>query len=225
MVGNLAAERQAVVDCCRQMVADGLVLGTSGNVSVRKGDLLAVSPSGLPYDELTAELVAVLRLVDETTAEPLDVRLPPTSELPMHLAAYATTGAAAVVHAHSVAATAVSTLVTELPSVHYLVALYGGPVRVAPYATYGTSELAESVANALDGRTGCLLANHGTLTVGKDIREAYARAQYLEWLCEVWLRAQAVGQPRLLGSAEVAVVAEKLSTYGATAPDAKPDSP
>lgn len=192
------------------MTADRLVVGTSGNVSARSGDLLAVTPTGLPYAELTPDLVGIHRL-DGT---PVDAPLAPTSELPMHLAAYRVTGALAVVHTHSTAATAVSVLVDELPSLHYLVGLFGGPVRVARYATYGTPELADSMAEALDGRSGCLLANHGALTVGRTLAEAYDRAQYLEWLCDVWLRAASAGLPRLLPPDEIDLVTAKLSAYG-----------
>jgi L-fuculose-phosphate aldolase len=199
------------------MVADRLVVGTSGNISARRGDLVAVTPSGLAYEELTPELVGVHRL-DGTAVE---AALPPTSELPMHLTAYAVTGANAVVHTHSTAATAVATLVDELPSVHYLVAWFGGPIRVARYATFGTGELADSMAEALAGRTGCLLGNHGTIAVGDTLRQAYAKAQYLEWLCDVWLRAKSAGEPRLLDTAEIDRVARKLASYGVT--DATPD--
>ncbi len=192
------------------MTADRLVVGSSGNVSARAGDLVAVTPTGLPYAELTPELVGVHRL-DGTAA---DAPLAPTSELPMHLAAYRLTDAAAVVHTHSTAATAVSLLVDELPALHYLIGLFGGPVRVARYATYGTDELADAMAEALDGRTACLLGNHGALTVGRTLAEAYDRAVYLEWLCDVWLRATAAGRPRLLPPEEVGRVTAKLSTYG-----------
>jgi len=209
----LADERRAVVEHCRRMVADRLVVGTSGNISARRGDLIAVTPSGLSYDELTPQLVGVHRVDD---GAPVDATLPPTTELPMHLAAYRATGAAAVVHTHSTAATAVATLVDELPSVHYLVAMFGGPIRVARYATFGTPELADSVTAALDGRTGCLLGNHGTVAVGDGLPQAYARAQYLEWLCDVWLRAKAAGEPRILDAAEIDRVVAKLSTYGVT---------
>jgi L-fuculose-phosphate aldolase len=207
---ELAAERRAVVDCCRRMVSDGLVIGTSGNVSVRAGDLIAITPTGVPYDELTPGNVGLHDLAGTA----VDAALPPTSEIAMHLAVYQRSQALAVVHTHSTAATAVSILVDELPSVHYLVAMFGGPVRVAPYATYGTAQLAENMAAALDGRTGCLLGNHGTITIGRTLPEAYAKAQYLEWLCDVWLRAQAVGAPRVLPDAEIAAVASKLRSYG-----------
>ncbi len=118
--------------------------------------------------------------------------LVPTSELPLHLAVYRTTGARAVVHTHAVHATAVSTLVDELPAIHYMTAALGGPVRVARYATYGTPELAGNTVHALDGRTGCLMRNHGTLTHGATLAQAYDRTAQLEWMCRVWLTASSV---------------------------------
>ena len=206
----LARERQAVLDYCRRMVDDGLVVGTSGNVSARRDDLIAVTPSGLPYADLTPALVGVHRL--DGTA--VDAPLAPTSELPMHLSVYRNTNARAVVHTHSVAATAVSTLVDEVPSVHYIAAALGGPIRVAAYATYGTDELAANMRVAMTGRTGCLLGNHGALTIGDDLAQAYTRAQYLEWMCDVWLRASAAGTPRSLSADEIARVVAKLEDYG-----------
>jgi len=220
MEGPLAEERRTVMSYARRMLADGLVVGTSGNLSARRDDLIAVTPTGIEYDELTPERIGVHRLDGGAVYTPHE----PTSELAMHLMAYRLTGAGAVVHTHSPAATAVSTLVNELPSLHYLVAMFGGPIRVAPYATYGTPELADNMADALDGRTGCLLGNHGTITVGRTLLHAYRRAQYLEWLCDVWLRASAVGHPRLLDGAEIEKVAEKLASYGPyRVTDARPD--
>ena len=214
----LGSERQGVVDICRRMAATGLVVGTSGNVSVRAGDLVAVSPSGLPYEDMTPDLVGVHRLDGTAVQAPLA----PTTEMPLHLAVYAETGARAIVHTHSVAATAVSTLVDVVPSVHYQVASFGGPIRVAPYATYGTPELAANVVAALSGRTGCLMSNHGTVAIGRDLAEAFTRARYLEWLCDVWLRAGSAGAPRLLPDEEIYRVVEKLRSYGVKHPDATP---
>ena len=216
----LAEDRHAIVAHARRMLDDGLVVGTSGNLSVRRGDLVAVTPTGIDYRELTAEQVGVFGL----DGGRIEGRAQPSSELATHLTAYRVTGAGAVVHTHSTAAVAVSTLVDELPSVHYLVGMFGGPIRVAPYATYGTPELADSIADALDGRTGCLLGNHGTIAVGNTLGHAYSRAQYLEWLCDVWLRARSVGHPRLLDDPEIEKVAEKLATYGPyRVTDARPD--
>jgi L-fuculose-phosphate aldolase len=210
----LEDERAEVTRFALRLRADHLVVGTSGNISVRAGELVAVTPSGLDYDELTPDLVSVCDLDGKVVDGPLQ----PTSEMPMHLAVYAETPHTAVVHTHSTAATVVSTLVDELPSVHYLVALFGGPVRVAPYATFGTRQLADNMLQALDGRTGCILGNHGTLTVGTDLHKAYTLNVYLEWLCEVWLRARACGSPRLLPKEEIERVIQKVATYGQRPP-------
>ena len=217
----LEREREEIVRACRKLSAAGLVVGTAGNVSVLAGDLVAVTPSGVDYAELAARDVGVHRL-DGT---PVEAPLAPTSELPLHLAVYgayagagagpdAGPGAAAIVHTHSVAATAVATLADELPPIHYYVAMFGGTVRVAPYATYGTDELASNAVQALRGRTACLLGSHGAVTIGQDLKTAYDRSVYLEWVCDVYLRAAAAGTPRLLPSSEIEAVAAKLASYG-----------
>jgi L-fuculose-phosphate aldolase len=201
-----------LVATARRTVSEGLVVGTSGNVSVRVGDTVLVTPSGVPYDRLTSE---------DVTGVGLDGRqvlgtLVPTSELPMHLAVLRTTDARAVVHTHAVHATAVSTLVPELPTIHYMTAALGGPVRVAPYATYGSDELAENMLRALAGRAGCLLQNHGTITYGATLDQAYDRTAQLEWMCRLWLTASSVPgmSPSLLSGGQLAEVAEKLRGYG-----------
>lgn len=212
----LADERRAVCEYARRLSADGLVVGTSGNISARSGDLIAVTPTGVDYGVLTPEDIPVVSL-DGSIVEGT---LRPTSEMPMHLSVY--TKAAdpdgapitGVVHTHSVHATAVSTLVDEVPAVHYMLATVGPSVRVAGYATYGTEELAESMLAALEGRRGCVLANHGTITYGDGLAAAYSRAEQLEWLCEVWLLARSAGNPRLLPPEEIAHVVEKLRGYG-----------
>jgi L-fuculose-phosphate aldolase len=210
----LEQARDDVVRTCRELTASGLVVGTSGNVSVRVGDLVAVSPSGVDYAELAADLIGVHRL-DGTAVE---APLRPTSEMPLHLGIYAATGAAAIVHTHPVAATALSALADELPAIHYQVAMFGGPVAVAPYATYGSGGLARNVVAALRDRTACLMANHGAVTTGPDLGSALTGSRYLEWLCDVYLRALAAGgrspAPRLLPAGEIALVASKLAGYG-----------
>jgi L-fuculose-phosphate aldolase len=213
----LTDARTAIVATCTELSLAGLVVGTAGNVSVRQGDLVAVSPSGLRYAELTPELVGVHRL-DGT---PVEAALAPTSELPLHLAVYAARPeAGAVVHTHSPAATALSTLVDEVPAVHYYVAMFGGPVAVAPYATYGTQELARNVVHALRDRTACLMGNHGAVTVAADLAAAHDKSRYLEWLCDVYLRALSAGTPQLLSPAQLADVAERLAGYGQRPPGA-----
>src|SRR3984957_18142620 len=207
--------RAAIVTTCRELARSGLVVGTAGNVSVRDGDLVAVTPSGLRYAQLTAALVGVPRL-DGTAVE---APLAPTSELPLHLAVYAARPeAGAVVHTPSPAATALSALVDEVPAVHYYTELFGGPVRVASYATYGTEELARNVVQALRDRTACLMGNHGAVAVGPDLAAAHEKSAYLEWLCDVYLRAASAGTPRLLSPAQLAAVAGKLAGYGQQLP-------
>jgi L-fuculose-phosphate aldolase len=214
----LPGPRAEVVWACRQLRATGLVIGTAGNVSVRDGDLVAISPSGLDYDELRDDLVGVHRLDGTPVAAPLR----PSSELPLHLAAYRTTGAAAVVHTHAVASTALSLLVDEVPASHYYTALFDGPVRVARYATYGTEELAASVAEALAGRRGALMANHGAVCVAGSARAAVQLAGYLEYLCDVQLRAISSGLPvRTLPPGEIERVRDRLTGYGQQAGDAR----
>jgi L-fuculose-phosphate aldolase len=207
----LADAREAIVTTCQELSRTGLVVGTAGNVSVRAGDLVAVSPSGLRYADLAPELVGVHRL--DGTA--VDAPLAPSSELPLHLAVYAARPeCGAVVHTHSPAATALSTLADEVPAVHYYAAMFGGPVRVARYATYGTDELAANAVEALRDRTGCLLGSHGAVTIGPELATALDKSVYLEWLCDVYLRASAAGSPRLLPAAELDRVAAKLAGYG-----------
>jgi L-fuculose-phosphate aldolase len=210
--------RAAVVTTCQELSRSGLVVGTAGNVSVREGDLVAVSPSGLRYADLTPALVGVHAL----DGSPVEAPLAPSSELPLHLAIYAARPeAGAVVHTHSLAATALSTLADEIPAVHYYVAMFGGStVPVAAYATYGTDELAGNVVHALRDRTGCLMGNHGAVTIGPDLRTAQEKSAYLEWLCEVYLRASAAGTPRILPDAEIATVIAKMAGYGQTPPTA-----
>ncbi|WP_329115295.1 class II aldolase/adducin family protein [Streptomyces sp. NBC_01465] len=201
-----------LVATARRTVAEGLVVGTSGNVSVRSGGLILVTPSGVPYDRLGPEDTVAVDLAGHQVLG----TLAPTSELPLHLAVYGSTDATAVVHTHAVHATAVSTLVPELPLVHYMAAVLGGPVRVAPYALYGSDELAENVLRALAGRTGCLLQNHGTVTYGTSLSQAYDRTAQLEWMCELWLKASALPgrTPHLLTEPQLAEVKEKLRGYG-----------
>ncbi|MCX5139400.1 class II aldolase/adducin family protein [Streptomyces sp. NBC_00338] len=206
----------AVVATARRTATEGLVVGTSGNVSARVGGTVLVTPSGMPYDRLRPEdLTGVDLEGNQTLGE-----LAPTSELPLHLAVYRNTGAAAVVHTHAVHATAVSTLVAEVPSVHYAAAMLGGPVRVAAYARYGTDELAGNMLTALRDRTGCLLGNHGTVTYGATLDEAYDRTAQLEWLCRLWLTASSVPgrTPALLTPEQLDDVKEALKGYGQQQP-------
>lgn len=206
--------RAAVVELCRELVAAGLVVGTAGNVSVRAGDLLAVSPSGVDYATLTPEQVGLHAL----DGSPRDAPLRPTSELALHVLAHGRPGAAdgeVVLHTHAPASTALSTVVDEVPPTHYYAAFFGGAVRVAPYATFGTDALARHVLAALDGRTAALMANHGAVLVAPAAAGAVDRARYLEYVCDVALRALSTGLPlRTLPPEELDRVAAALGGYG-----------
>ena len=202
----LEAERALIVDQAGRLRPDGLVVGTAGNLSIRSGELVAITPTSVDYDALDPGLICVVGL-DGVIVE--GVRAP-SSELPMHLAVYHATDAAAIVHTHAPHATALATVVDELPAIHYLIAELGGHVRVAPYATFGTDELAASVMEALAGRSAVLLRSHGTLTVGRSLEEAYWRSVLLEWLAALYYRAAQLGTPRLIPTAEIELVAEQL---------------
>jgi L-fuculose-phosphate aldolase len=202
--------REDVAAACRRLAADGLVHATAGNVSAREGDLIAITPTGARLEELRAEEVAV---VDRAGAQ-IDGPLAPTSELELHLGAIERFGAGAVVHTHAPFATALSCVLDEVPLVHYEMLMLGGPVRVAPYATFGTPELAAGCLDALEGRTAALMANHGAITWGADLAGALAATEVLEWACEVYWRASQLGTPRVMDEAARAEFMTALSQRG-----------
>jgi L-fuculose-phosphate aldolase len=208
----LASERALLVRYAQRMRSEGLVVGTAGNLSSRAGDLVAITPSGVDYGSLAPEMICVVEL----DGSPVDGRSEPSRELPMHLAAYHALDAGAVVHTHSPSATALATVVDELPAIHYLIADLGGPVRVAPYATPGGDELAAAMVRALAGRRAALLANHGAITVGDSVEQAYSRSVTLEWLAAVYLRARLLGDPSVLPDDEVERLRDVVQSYGAT---------
>lgn len=220
MSGPVRGARAAVVDLCRAMAGRGLVVGTAGNVSVREGDLLAVSPAGTPYATMTADMVGVHAL-DGT---PVHTPLRPTSELALHALVHTRPGAAdgeVVLHTHAPASTALSTVVDEVPLTHYYAAFFGGAVRVAPYARFGTDALARAVLDALRDRSAALMGNHGAVLVSADAAAALDRAAYLEYVCDVALRALSTGLPlRTLDPAEIEDVRAGLAGYGRPVPPA-----
>ena len=207
-------ERQAVVDFAKRMTSDGLVVGTSGNISQRMGDHVVVTPSGTDYSTMTARDIVVVDIEGST----VEGDLRPTVELPIHLACYRELGACAVVHTHSRAATALSLLRDDVPKVHYQIAMFGGSVRVAPYATYGTQELVANVTAALHDRTACIMKHHGSIAIGENLAKTYDRVRQLEWLCEVWMTAAAIGDPAVLSDGEIEHVTQKFASYGQPRP-------
>jgi len=204
-------QRAAVVAACQQLAEQRLVVGTVGNVSVRVGEHVIISPSGVDYAAMRPEDVGV----HDLSGAPVEARLEPSSELPLHLAVYQDFAHTAIVHTHAVASTALSVVADEIPVSHYYTALFGGPVRVAPYATFGTAELAANVTAALRDRTAALMGNHGAVLVGSDLTKVLGQLAYLEYLCDVQLRVAATGLPaRLLPAAEVERVIAALAGYG-----------
>jgi L-fuculose-phosphate aldolase len=201
--GDLQTAREQLVSYCGRLVADGLAVGAAGNMSVRVGDLVAITPSGVSYTELDPSDICIVTLAGEETDAPET----PSSELPMHLAVYAATGAGAVVHTHSAEVIALSASRDELPAVHYAIVGLGGPVRVAAYTRFGSAGLAEAAVSALEGRRAAILQNHGAICYGRTLSEAYDRALLLEWLARVYRLACAHGTPRILSQAELDEVA------------------
>jgi L-fuculose-phosphate aldolase len=210
----VATAREQVAAAARRLAVAGLVSGTAGNVSARAGELVAITPTGAVLGELEADAVTVVDQRGQVQAG----ALAPTSELELHLGVYARYGAGAVVHTHSPFATAIACARDELPCVHYAMLLFGGAVRVAPYRTFGTPELAAATLDALEGKTAALMANHGAICFAGSAEQAVESALLLEWASEVYWRAAAIGEPRVLDtSAQQATIEAAISRrYGTT---------
>jgi len=205
----LEREREQVAASARRLAALGLTMGTAGNVSMRAGERILVTPTGAMLEHVQADGISIV--------DPDGVSLhgpPPTSELALHLGAYERYGPGAVVHAHAPVATALATVLDEVPAVHYQMVELGGPIRVARYETFGTTELAQVTLDAMEGRTAVLMANHGTLTYGDDLGQAVGRAVLLEWACTVYWRAAAIGTPRSLDERQLDDVRAQIDRRG-----------
>lgn len=208
---RLEAQRREVVEACQFLSRSGLVVGTAGNVSIRVDDLVVISPSGVDYEAMAPRDVGI----HDLDGNAVDAVLAPSSELALHLAVYASSEHSAVVHTHAPASTALSTVVDEVPASHYYSALFGGAIRVAPYATFGTRQLADNVTAALRDRAAALMGNHGAVLAGAALPKVMNLVPYLEYVCDVQLRAMATGaRVRVLDDGEIAEVARRLSTYG-----------
>ncbi|HXH03168.1 MAG TPA: class II aldolase/adducin family protein [Candidatus Competibacteraceae bacterium] len=204
--------RSELIATCRRMNALGLNQGRAGNASVRVPGGMLITPTGMAYDALgPADIVA---LADDGSLAPGQRR--PSSEWPLHLAILrARPEVGAVIHTHAMFCTTLACLGLEIPAFHYMVAVAGGDsIRCAPYATFGSAELAARALAALQERTACLLANHGMVAVAPDLAQALELAQEVETLAAMYWRALAVGRPRLLSAVEMARVVEKFKTYG-----------
>lgn len=201
--------RAEVAQAGWSLAAAGLVTGLAGNVSARAGELVAVTPTGGRLATLSADDIALVGLDGEL----VDAPLAPTSELPFHLAIYRHFDAGAIVHTHPPMATAVACVADELPCIHYSLPSLGGPIRVARYATFGTDDLAQTVVEALEGRTAALMGSHGAVTYGADLQAAIDATELLEWACSVYVHARACGTPRVLGDDEQRALAAAFAAY------------
>lgn len=210
---QLETERKMVVRFGLKMVESGLTTGTGGNLSIihRDSGRVAVSPSGIEYATLQPEDVVLTDLDGNI----LDGDCKPSSELGFHLSVYRQRqDVQSIVHTHSPYATTMACLGWEIPAVHYLVGFAGKKVPVAPYATFGTRELARNVSETIGEYNALLLANHGLLAVGRNMAATFAAAEEIEFVARIYYQTRCIGEPVILPEEEMETVLEKFKTYG-----------
>ena len=203
--------RGAVAAAYRDLGRRGLIVGSSGNVSVRTHKGMVITPSGGEPDRAGPDGMAATSLDGVAVGDAT-----PSSEWSMHAAIYKMKpDALCIVHAHADACTALASLHEGLPPFHYMVLHFGGSdIRCAPYVTFGTKALADLAADALIDRTACLLANHGMILHARSVAAAVSDAILLETLCRQYLLARSAGTPRLLTGEDIAAARERFKTYG-----------
>ncbi|MBD1382801.1 class II aldolase/adducin family protein [Metabacillus arenae] len=175
--------KKEVVFYAQKASANGLSEGTAGNVSIRNGDRMYITPSALPYDQMEE---ADVLTVDIRTGAVLEGERKPSTETPMHRFIYLKDDRiGAIVHTHSRYATMFACAHMPIPPVHYVIANIGREIPVAPYATYGSEQLAHNAVQTLGDNNGTLLANHGVIAIGDHLKEAYNRAEVIEEVAEL----------------------------------------
>lgn len=206
----LEPERRGVAERARRLAE--LTPGRTGNLSVRRDRRLAITPSGVPYDEIGPGDVPVVSLDGKRLAG----SFAPSSETPMHRRIYERFEPGAIVHSHSPWSTTLAVLGESLPPVHYMIALAGETVPVAAYATYGTEALADNAVEAMEDAESraCLLENHGLVATGADADDAIETAVAVESVAQVYCRARAIGEPQELSSGDIEAAARKFEAYG-----------
>jgi L-fuculose-phosphate aldolase len=202
------SQRQALlnelIQRARMLSDTGLVVGTAGNVSVRLDGEIAITPTSIPYDVIEPSDLCLIDLAGRQ----IDGERRPSSEAPLHTQIYRTTDAAAVVHTHSPFATTLACVIDVLPAIHYSIHRFGGDtIPVAEYELFGSDALADKVSLLLKDRRGVLLRNHGAVTYGSSLAEAYDLTVMLEWLARLYWQAKQLGEPRILTAAEIDEVA------------------
>jgi L-fuculose-phosphate aldolase len=213
MTEDERALRQAIIDQCRWMNASGLNQGTSGNISVRQGPDMLITPSSVPYDAMTPEMICAVPLDDpESWKGPRK----PSSEWRFHRDILAARpDVQAVVHTHSTNCAALAICRREIPAVHYMIAAFGGPtVRCSDFAIFGTQELSDAALRALEGRNACLLANHGAIACGPSLDRAMWLMNELETLARQYILALGIGDPVILDDAAIAETGARFGYTG-----------
>jgi len=205
----MTGPRENLIEAAREMAARGLSAGTSGNVSLRTEEGILITPSATPYESLTPEMIPLLKPDGS-----YEGRYRPSSEWRFHLDIYlARPEVGGVVHHHAPYTTALAMARREIPACHYMIARFGGaPLRCAAYALFGTAELSANVLRALEGRTACLMENHGGIATGRDVAAALAAATELEVLAQQYLLSLAAGGPVLLSEAEIEDAIRQFAT-------------
>lgn len=215
--------RRSLVSAARRMNALGINRGTSGNLSARVRGGLLITPSAMDYGQMSAGDIVALDGGGRLRGG--DASRQPSSEWRIHRDIYcARPDAGAIVHTHSISATALACLRRGIPAFHYMVAVAGGhDIRCAPYATFGTQKLSDAALRALEGRRACLLANHGVIALGEDVAAALALAVEVEALAAQYLAAAAVEEPKRLSRAAMDKVLRRFDDYRAGKPLAETD--
>ena len=204
-------QRRDVIKTCLSMNAQRINQGTSGNVSVRTGEGFLITASGIPYDRMKPHHIVEMDLDGGYVGDFL-----PSTEWRMHMDIFrARPEAGAIVHVHSAYATALACLRKDVPAFHYMIGVTGGTsLRVSDYAEFGTQELSDTMLKAMEGRTACLLANHGQICFGPTLDKALWLAGEIEHLCHQYWAASLAGKPVILGDAQMVSVLKRFKSYG-----------
>ncbi len=203
--------RKNLIETALAMNTSGINSGTSGNLSIRSGQGMLITPSGIPYPDLRADDIV---FVDEN-GEPQGIQKP-SSEWRFHHDIYRQReDARAILHAHPSSCATLACLHKPIPAFHYMVAVAGGKdIRCASYATFGTQELSNNVLAALKGRKACLMANHGLVCLGTNLQKVLSLAIEVENLARIYSQCLALGDPIILDDEEMDRVIEKFRNYG-----------
>lgn len=204
-------QRQCLIDVSLDAEIQRINVGTTGNMSIRVDGSMLITPSGIPPRQLEPDTIVAMDPDGHWSGS-----VKPSSEWALHAAIYkARPEVRAVVHAHPDHCVALSCARIGLPAFHYMIAGFGGnDVRCSRYATFSSPELAEVTVEAMENRTACLLANHGMVTVGSTLAEAYGRALKLETLARQYMLCRSFTDPVLLNDEELVEIRQRYKTYG-----------